>query len=112
MAIPFTKLKHSKDSKTDRIKAMGPYYDYRKILHSPQMSEDYGLEWQLIRVPKGTDDIADAASMQKEVATAPAEVVSERPARNLDEMIALKIEDELSGKGRITRVHPVLGNDY
>jgi len=109
VAIPFTELQHSKESKTSRIEAMGPYYEQRKILHSPKMSVPYGLEAQLLRFTKAADDIADAASMQKEVARAPMVVVPVKKATSLDEMIAM---DEQGLGQKIHRVHPVLGSDY
>lgn len=109
VAIGFTELKHSEDSKIERIAAMGPYYDQRKIWHSRQMSEPFGLEDQLLKFPKGKDDIADAAAMQKEVAKAPAVVDIDKPAITLDEIIARGIDDDLSGNN-IQRQHPILGS--
>jgi hypothetical protein len=110
--LPFVELKHTKDSKEARIEAMAPMYENGKIFHSEQMRETFGLEDQLVKFPKGEDDIADAASMHDEIARAPRTPVAERQPCNLDEMIAKNIADRFSGKNKMTRVHPILGSDY
>lgn len=111
-ALPFMELVHSTDSKEARIEALAPEYEMGKIYHSEQMCEAYGLEDQLIKFGKGEDDVADAAAMVKEVARAPRVTAIERPPASLDEIIAKNINDRFSGKGKMTRTHPILGSDY
>lgn len=111
-ALSFAELVHSTDSKEARIEAMGPEYEMGKIFHSEQMCEAYGLEDQLIKYGKSEDDVADAAAMIKEVARAPRVPAVERQPASLDEMIAKNITDRFASKGKMTRVHPVLGSDY
>lgn len=110
--LPFVELKHSKDSKHARIEAMGPEYENGKIYHSEQMRETFGLEDQLVKFPKGNDDIADAASMHDEIATAPQIEVREREPQSLDELILKNINDRFDDKNKMTRTHPILGSDY
>lgn len=110
--LPFVELKHTRDSKEARVEAMGPMYENGKIFHSEQMRETFGLEDQLVKFPKGNDDIADAASMHDEIARAPRVPVMEHQPASLDEMITKNINDRFNGKGKITRVHPILGSDY
>ena len=110
VAMAIKELPHSKDSKPARIESMGPYYNMRKIMHSPQMSLPFGLEAQLLRFTKSADDIADAAAMQKEVAKLPTVAVQTKAATTLDEMIALAEEEELNGDSDIQREHPILGS--
>lgn len=112
VALPFVELVHSSDSKAERIEAMGPEYEMGKIFHSEQMSEPFGLEDQLLKFPKGEDDVADAAASVLEIAKAPAAVHTEKEPANLDEMIAQHLTEKFNGKSKITRVHPILGSDY
>ena len=110
--LPFMELSHSEDSKDARIEAMGPRYENGKIFHSAQMRETFGLEDQLVKFPKGDDDIADAAASVDEVAVAPKAPVVERQPASLDEMIAKNISDRMNGKNKVVRVHPFLGSEY
>lgn len=110
-ALPIVELVHTGDSKEARIEVLGPQYEMGKILHSEQMGEAFGLEDQLIKFPKGEDDIADAAAMQDEVMVAPKIKKVERPPQNLDEMIARQLDAKISGKNTIRRRHPILGSD-
>lgn len=112
VAIKFTELAHTEDSKMARVEALGPQYEMGKIFHSEQMSEAFGLEDQLVKFPKGEDDVADAAAMQDEVAVAPKIKKIERQPQNLDEIIAKKISDRMDGKNPIKRIHPILGSDF
>lgn len=112
VALPFVELVHSTDSKGERIESMGPEYEMGKIYHSAQMGEAFGLEDQLLKYPKGEDDIADAASMIREVARAPRVVEQERQPASLDEMITRHLQEEEKNPNRMRRVHPILGSDY
>jgi hypothetical protein len=111
VAIRFVELVHTGDSKAERIEAMAPEYEMGKILHSEQMAEPYGLEDQLLKFPKGKDDIADAAAMQKEVAKAPIKHEEAKRPMNIDELINEKIREKEKPGNRIERHHPILG-DY
>jgi hypothetical protein len=111
-ALPFVELVHSTDSKGERIESMGPEYEMGKIYHSAQMSEAFGLEDQLLKYPKGEDDVADAASMLKEVAKAPRIAVQERAPENLDEIIVKHLQEEEADTHTMRRVHPFLGSEY
>jgi len=111
VALPIAKLVHNTDSKTERIEAMGPEYEMGKIYHSPQMSEPRGLEDQLLKFPKGKDDIADAAAMQREVAKAPRVIREEQLPANADEAIARRLYAMERNRG-IQRQHPILGTGF
>lgn len=111
-ALPFMELTHSNDSKEARIEALSPEYEMGKIFHSEQMSEAFGLEDQLTKFPKGADDVADAAAMQKEVARAPKKMLQERKPVTLDELIADNIHKRMTGKSEVKRIHPILGSDF
>ena len=106
--LPFRELPHG-DDKAERIEAMGPYYQNGKIYHSAQMAEAFGLEDELQHFPKGADNVADAASMQREVAKPPKMVKKLAPPASMDEMIQKQLEDRFGGKSKIARVHPILG---
>jgi hypothetical protein len=76
-------LAHAVDSKDYRIKRLQPQYQAGSIFHSPEMGD---LEDQLLRYPKGADDIPDAASMILEIGYAPRpRRVKEAPPRSADE---------------------------
>lgn len=107
--LPFKELVHSTDSKAERIEAMAPEYEMGKIYHSPQMAEPFGLEDQLLKFPKGKDDVADAAAMVKEVARAPVQEQREEPPRTLDEKILRGENERLNAP--IHRRHPIIGGD-
>ena len=112
VALPFRELPHppSEDSKAARIEAMAPQYEMGKIYHSQQMHELFGLEDQLLKFPKGEDDVADAAAMVDEVAKAPKVPKVTPPPKNLDEMIVRTIEAR--EKKTINRTHHILGSDF
>ena len=112
VALPFVELTHTEDSKAARIEALVPQYEMGKIMHSEQMSEAFGLEDQLVKFPKGEDDIADAAAMMDEVMIAPKPKKVERPPQNLNEIISKNIADRMEGRNKIRRIHPVLGSDF
>ncbi len=109
--LPFKELPHSDDSKEVRIEGMGPKYENGKIFHSKQMSEAFGLEDQLLKHPKGRNDVADAASMQEELAVAPRVVVKQPPPKNLDEVLMRAEAARLGNAKRMRRVHPILGSE-
>ncbi len=111
MALHMTPLVHNTDSKAVRIEALGPEYEMGKIFHSPQMSDPHGLEDQLLKVPKGKDDLADAAAMQREVAKAPRTKTEEKLPVSLDDRIARHMRDRERGTNQIRRQHPILGSD-
>lgn len=101
-------LPHAGDSKEYRIKRLQPLYQNGTVLHSPQMGP---LEEQLLRFPKGKDDVADVASMILEIAFAPAKSkkAQDKP-KTLDEMIMQQAARQM---GRNTRhVHSVLGSEF
>lgn len=112
VALPFVELVHTGDSKAARIEALGPQYEMGKIFHSEQMGEAFGLEDQLMKFPKGEDDVADAAAMQDEVMVAPKIKKTDKPPASLDERIAQRIDERMSGRASIKRTHPILGSDY
>jgi hypothetical protein len=111
IAIHITPLIHNSDSKAERIEALGPEYEMGKIYHSPQMSETHGLEDQLLKFPKGKDDLADAASMQREVARTPKIKVEEKQPISLDDRITRHLLDREKGRNQIRRQHPIMGTD-
>lgn len=111
VALPLAKLVHNTDSKAERIEAMGPEYEMGKIYHSAQMNEPRGLEDQLLKFPKGKDDIADAAAMQREVAKAPRVKKEEQRPANADEAIARRLLARETNRG-IQRQHPILGTGF
>jgi hypothetical protein len=115
IALTFVKIGHAgatAESKETRVYAMGPEYELGKIFHSEQMSEDYGLEDQLLKFPKGKKDIADAAAMQREIAKAPKAETKAGPPMTTDEVIMRQLMEREANRGKIQRVHPVLGSDY
>lgn len=100
-------LPHPKISKIARIKSyLQPRYQAAAIFHSHEMGD---LEDQLVRMPKGKDDIADTAAMIIEIQQAP------RPSKKqvkytltLDERIKLAARGQLDEQ----RVHPILGTEW
>ena len=112
--LPLRELVHSEESKAERIESMAPYYQNGKIYHSAQMGEAFGLEDEEQHFPKGADNIADAASMLREVLKAPRVVVDDSAPASLDEMIKREFlrRDAAAGDKRVRRVHPILGDIY
>jgi len=100
-------LTHAIVAKHTRIKAaLQPRYEAAAIYHSSDMGP---LEDQLVRIPKGEDDIADTAAMIIEIQEAPRpSKVRVKHHRTIDEQI------RLAAKGRLDeqRVHPVLGTEW
>ena len=101
--IPLT---HACISKTTRIRTLQPRYRAGAIYHSEDMG---GLEEQLIRHPKGRDDIADAAAAVLELAQFPAtKSLRKTEIKSIDHFF------ELTRRGMFKKkpAHPVLGTYY
>ena len=99
-------LTHAGDSKEYRIQRLQPQYQAGAIFHSPEMGP---LEDQLLRFPKGKDDIADAASMILEIATPPrAERNKKNMPKSADEYLLYKYREEQ----RNPRRHSLLGEHW
>lgn len=100
-------LAHAKESKVHRIKSfLQPQYRAGAIKHSAMMKP---LEDQLLRFPKGKDDVADVAAMAIEIAQAPVRrKPKEQPPKTFDELIWRQVTGR-GTKGRF--VHSVLGSE-
>lgn len=97
-------LTHALDSKDYRIKRLQPQYQAGSIYHSAQMG---GLEDQLLRYPKGADDIADAAAMILEIGYAPrARRAKELPPKSAEEWFMREHRKGL----RKSKPHAILGD--
>ncbi len=99
-------LTHAGDSKEYRIKRLQPQYQSGSIWHSSEMGP---LEDQLLRFPKGADDIPDAASMILEICYPPRAMRArdEKP-RTADEYFLRQHKAQLSQKPR----HSLLGSQW
>ena len=100
-------LTHAKVSKIDRIKSfLQPRYEAAAIFHSDEMGP---LEDQLVRIPKGEDDIADTASMIIEIQQAPRKTKKQQKhTLTIDEKIRLAAKGQLDEQ----TVHPILGSEW
>lgn len=99
-------LTHALDSKDYRIKRLQPQYQAGSIYHSEQMHD---LEDQLLRYPKGADDICDAAAMILEIGYPPrARRVKELPPKSAEEWF---IREHLKGRDK-KGDHAVLGSQW
>lgn len=101
-------LTHAKVSKASRIKQLQPRYEAHAIRHSCRMGP---LEAQLVRFPKGKDDIADAAASVLEVAQAPA-VLEEKSVEFGSSTDYLVYMANRQAAERGGRAHPVLGSTW
>lgn len=98
-------LAHAGDSKDYRIKRLQPQYQARAIFHSPEMGP---LEDQLLRYPKGADDVPDTASMILEISYPPrATRITEEKPKTADEYFLRQHRLQLSAKPR----HSLLGDN-
>lgn len=99
-------LTHALDSKDYRIMRLQPQYQAGSIYHSAEMGD---LEDQLLRYPKGADDIPDAASMVLEIGYAPrARKIKEQPPRSADEWF---MREHRKGLTRV-KGHAILGDNF
>lgn len=99
-------LPHSGDSKEYRIRRLQPMYQCGAIFHSPDMGR---LEDQLLRYPKGADDIADAASMILEICFPPRSDKPKKQApRSTDEYFLRTHREQLTKK----KTHSILGDQW
>lgn len=99
-------LPHAGKSKASRIETLIPRYTARAVLHSAEMAP---LEEQLVRYPRGKDDIADAASMVSEVAFPPRRArQAEPPPKSVEEWL---MREALKGRA-VRHVHSMLGSHY
>lgn len=99
-------LTHAQDSKDFRIKRLQPQYQAGAIYHSPKMGD---LEDQLLRYPKGADDIADAAAMILEIGYPPrARKVKDTPPKSVEEWF---IREHRKGLGKV-KGHAILGDNF
>lgn len=99
-------LTHALDSKEYRIMRLQPQYQAGAIYHSAGMGE---LEDQLLRYPKGADDIADAASMILEIGYPPrARRVKEEAPKTTLEWFMREHRKGLTKK----RGHALLGDNF
>lgn len=103
---PVKALPHAGDSKEYRIMRLQPQYQCGAVYHSAEMGP---LEEQLVRFPKGKDDVADAAAMILEIGYP--------PRRNRKADTTPKTFDEyvlrLAKPGQTRRhVHSILGSQY
>lgn len=98
-------LAHAGDSKDYRIKRLQPQYQAGAVFHSTEMGP---LEDQLLRYPKGADDIPDAASMILEICYPPRAMRErdEKP-KTADEYFLRQHRNQLSRKHR----HSLLGDN-
>lgn len=84
MWLPVQEFKQRTKSKEERIRALAPYYEFKRVYHvkeCPQLAE---VEYELLHFPKAKhDDLVDAFSGILEIAT---------PARG--KVLATKEEDE------------------
>jgi len=107
MRPKFIELKHAQQSKDSRIETLQPKYEAGLIHHSKKMSEPYGLEDQLLKYPRGKDDIADAASMELEILKIPKKQPQPKIYKTQDEyLIAQSRENRWRRK---VMAHSVLG---
>lgn len=99
-------LPHAQDSKEYRIKRLQPQYQIGAVFHSREMSP---LEDQLLRYPKGRDDIPDAASMVLEICYPPRKSKeSNREPLTTDQFLLKKFKE-----GRDRRpAHSLLGDQW
>jgi hypothetical protein len=97
-------LTHALDSKDYRIMRLQPQYQAGSIYHSHTMGS---LEDQLLRYPKGADDICDAAAMVLEIGYAPRpRREKEAPPKSAEEWF---IREHRKGLTRSPR-HAILGD--
>jgi len=101
-----TPLAHGPDtSKEIRILRLQPRYQCGAMYHSHQMEP---FEEQLLRFPKGKDDMVDAAAMILEVAVAPrTQKRQQTPINSVDDLIWRTMMGQ--NKGRY--VHSCLGSE-
>ncbi len=99
-----TALTHAQDSKDYRIKRLQPQYQAGSIYHSDMVGD---LEDQMLRYPKGADDIVDAAAMILEIGHPPrARRVSDKAPRSPEEYF---MREHRKGLQK-TASHAILGD--
>lgn len=99
-------LTHALDSKDYRIKRLQPQYQSGSIFHSAAMGD---LEDQLLRYPKGADDIVDAASMILEIGYPPrARRAKDEPPKSAEEWFVREHRKSLTK----VKGHAILGDQF
>lgn len=70
--LPLKEIKARSATKEDRIRALAPYYEFRRIFHIEECHQLDELEYELTHFPKGeNDDIIDALATILDIATPP-----------------------------------------
>jgi predicted phage terminase large subunit-like protein len=70
--LPLKEIKSRSNTKEDRIRALAPYYEFRRVYHVTECNQLDDLEYELTHFPKGeNDDIIDALATILDIATPP-----------------------------------------
>lgn len=99
-------LPHAVDSKEYRIKRLQGPYQCGAVFHSQEMGP---LEDQLLRFPKGKDDIADCASMLLEISYPPRRMKPVKQAPKTTDEYLMRLFREQQNK---PKQHSLLGDQY
>jgi hypothetical protein len=81
--LPLKEIKSRSNTKEDRIRALAPYYEFRRIYHVTECNQLDELEYELTHFPKGeNDDIIDALATILDIATPPSHKQKSRDAED------------------------------
>lgn len=70
--LPVTEIKHTANSKEDRIRALKPFYEYKHVYHIKECPQIEELEYELLHFPRAKhDDILDPLSTVVQYASPP-----------------------------------------
>lgn len=96
--LPLKEIKSRSNTKEDRIRALAPYYEFRRVYHVTECNQLDELEYELTHFPKGeNDDIIDALATILDIATPPSHKQRPRDAEAREKRSSFKPRSLVTG---------------